>query len=124
MPTVIIADDSPTMRGLVRLALKGLAAELVDAVDGAQALQLCRTRPPLLLLIDLNMPVLDGIGATKALRAEAAPALRDLPIFLMTADRSDEVRVRCLEAGATGLLTKPLRMAEVRAEVQRLLPTT
>lgn len=121
MPRVIVADDSPTMRALVRMALKGLPVELVDAVDGVQAVALCQGEPPLLLLIDLHMPRLDGTEATRQLRASTVPAVSSIPIFLMTADRDDETRARCLDAGATALLTKPLRPGEVRGVVERQL---
>ena len=121
MPTVLIADDSPTIRGFVRLALRGLDVELVEAEDGAQALELARKSPPSLVLLDVNMPVLDGLAATRALRADPDPALSLLPIYLLTAERSEQVRAQCLAAGASGILDKPLRITELKETVAKLL---
>ena len=121
VPTVLIADDSPTIRAFVRLALRGLPVELVEAGDGAQALERARAAPPALALLDVEMPLLDGLGTTRALRSDPDPALRAIPILLLTAGRSDAVREACLAAGASGILDKPLRIPELRAAVERLL---
>jgi CheY-like chemotaxis protein len=121
VPTVLIADDSPTIRGFVRLALRGLAVEIVEAEDGAQAVEKARAAPPTLALIDVNMPVLDGLGATRALRADANPTLRALPILLLTAERGDAVRAECLACGADGVIDKPLKIPALKAAVERLL---
>ena len=121
MPTVLIADDSPTIRGFARLALRGLPVELVEAEDGVQALLLLRESVPALALIDVNMPNLDGLGVLRALRADPDPRLRALPVLLLTAERGEELRAECLGAGALGLIEKPLRIGELKARVAELL---
>ena len=125
MPTVLIADDSPTIRGFARLALRGLPEVLLlDAEDGVQALALLRQHPVALALIDVNMPNLDGLGVLRALRQDPEPLLRALPVLLLTAERSEQLRADCLAAGAkgfTGFLDKPLRLADLKARVEELL---
>ena len=68
MPTVLIADDSPTIRGFARLALRGLPVELVEAEDGVQALLLLRESVPALALIDVNMPNLASVTGSWVLK--------------------------------------------------------
>ena len=121
MPTVLIADDSPTIRGFARLALRGLGVELVEAEDGVQALEQIRREVPALALVDVNMPNLDGLGVLRALRADADPALRGVRVLLLTAERGEELLAQCLAAGATGVIEKPLRIAELKATVGALL---
>ena len=121
---MLIADDSPTIRAFVRLALRDLPIGLVEAEDGAQALERARASRPALALIDVNMPVLDGLGAVRALRSDPDPALRALPVLLLTCERNEAAREACLAAGANGIVDKPLRIPELRAAVERLLGAT
>ena len=111
MAIILVADDSPTIRAFVRLALRGLGAELIEAGDGAQAIERARTIFPDLALIDLHMPGTDGLGALRALRAESDPRLSRLPVLLLTAERSDALRASCEQAGASGFVEKPIKPA-------------
>jgi two-component system chemotaxis response regulator CheY len=125
-PVILIADDSATIRGFVKLVLRGQAAtlppfQLVEAADGEVALVRARTNFPALALIDLHMPNLDGLGALRALRAESEPRLRDLPVLLLTAERGEELRAQCMAAGANGFLDKPLKQPQLLEAVRRYL---
>ena len=124
-PTILIADDSPTIRGFVRLVLRGVTTPftLVEAEDGAQAIAKARELFPALALIDLHMPGTDGLAALRSLRAESDPRLRDLPIFLLTAERGEELRAECLSAGATGFIDKPIKAPPLLEVVRRHLAT-
>ena len=127
MPSLIlIADDSPTIRGFVRLVLRSLSVpfELVEAEDGAQAIAAARSTPPALALIDLHMPGTDGLAALRALRADEDVRLRELPIFLLTAERDEATRESCLAAGATGFIDKPIKPGVLIETVRRLLAPT
>ena len=121
MKTVLIADDSPTIRGFARLALRGLDVDLVEVEDGVQALEQLRRAVPALALVDVNMPHLGGLGLLTALRADADPALRALPVLLLTGERDEALLAQCTAAGATGVIEKPLRIAELKAKVAALL---
>ena len=118
---VLIADDSPTIRGFVRLALRGLPIELVEAEDGAQGLERARQGQCVLALIDLQRPNVDGLTMLRALRAEAG-ALATLPVLVLSGERNEELRAQTLAAGAQGFVEKPLQLAALREAVQRLLP--
>lgn len=118
---VLIADDSPTIRGFVKIALRGLAIELVEAEDGAQGLTKARASQCALALVDVQMPNLDGLGLLRALREDPREDLRKLPVLLLTAERGEDVKAQAEALGAAGFLMKPLQLAAVRAEVEKLL---
>jgi len=121
--TILIADDSPTIRGFVRLVLRSLGEpfELLEAEDGAQAIERARSTLPTLALIDLHMPGTDGLAALRSLRADADPRLAALPVYLLTAERNEELREACAQAGATGFIDKPLKPGALLESVRRAL---
>jgi len=117
--SVLVVDDSPTIRGFARLILRALDVTVVEAEDGAKALAAARATPPPLVLADVNMPVMDGLSLTRELRKDRA--LKDIPVLLLTGEKSDELQRQGLAAGANALLTKPLQAAELQAAVRRWL---
>lgn len=121
LPIILVVDDSPTIRGFVRIALRGLPVEVVDAEDGMQGLEAVARALPSLALIDLQMPVLDGLGMLKTLRADPDPAVRAMPVLLLTAERGEAVRAAGMAAGAQGLVEKPPRLPAIRAVVEQHL---
>ena len=82
--TVLITDDEPHMRQLVRRALAPLPYRLVEAADGLEAITLAQQEQPALLLLDLTMPRLDGWGVLRTLQAD--PILRTIPVLIVTGD--------------------------------------
>jgi two-component system chemotaxis response regulator CheY len=119
--TVLIVDDSPTIRSFAKIFLKQLQLEVVEAEDGAQALALVRENLPLLAIVDVNMPGMDGLTFTRELRADPRPELASLPVVLLTGDRSEQLRQQGVEAGASEFLGKPIRGADLQALVRKLL---
>ena len=117
--SVLVVDDSPTIRGFARLLLRSLDVKVVEAEDGAKALAAARASAPTLVLADVNMPVMDGLALTRELRKDRA--LKDVPVLLLTGEKSDELQKKGREAGANELLTKPLQAAELQAAVRRWL---
>jgi two-component system phosphate regulon response regulator PhoB len=105
MPTILIADDEPAIRELIRFTLEDERIELVEAVDGLEALALARQTRPELILLDVRMPGLDGVEVCRRLRAE--PAHADTCIVMLTAASQPADRGRALAAGANEYLTKP-----------------
>jgi PAS domain S-box-containing protein len=119
-PRVLLADDNADMRDYVRRLL-GERYDVTVAPDGRAALDAIRRDRPDLVLSDVMMPVLDGFGLLGAIRAD--PALRDLPVILLSARAGEEARAEGLDAGADDYLTKPFSARELLARVGANLST-
>lgn len=116
---VLIVDDDSGVRELLALAIDvELELPVERAESAVRALEIARSRPLTLAIIDLIMPGLDGFALCRALRAE--PATRDLPILVVTAARRPEDRSDALAAGATDYLAKPFDLDDLLARVRRL----
>lgn len=118
--TIMMVDDSPSMRMLLRAALLDLGYDVSVAEDGEAALaRLDADETPDLLITDINMPRLDGFGLIAAVREK--PALRDLPILVLTTESSAEKKARARAAGATGWIVKPFHPEKLAAAIRRVL---
>jgi signal transduction histidine kinase/DNA-binding response OmpR family regulator len=113
--TVLVADDNADMRDYVARLL-GRRYSVVLAPDGEQALAMVRRQRPDIVLSDVMMPHLDGFGLVAALRAD--PALRDIPIVLLSARAGEEARIEGLESGADDYLVKPFSARELLARIR------
>jgi CheY-like chemotaxis protein/phosphoribosyl 1,2-cyclic phosphodiesterase len=118
---VLIADDDPVILALLKSTLRSEAFRLYTAADGETALSLARTVRPSLILLDWLMPGLDGTEVTRALRADADPYFRDVPIVLLTAEAGADKTQEGFAAGVTDYLTKPFKAPFVRARVRAWL---
>ena len=112
---ILLADDNADMREYV-VRLLNHRYEVRAVQDGAAALEALQAEPPDLLLSDVMMPRLDGVGLLAAVRAD--PRLRELPVILLSARAGDEARVEGLEAGADDYLVKPFGARELLARVR------
>ena len=118
---ILIADDSPTALLMTRSVVSRLGCAIVTAKDGAEAVTKALEEKPDLILLDVVMPNLDGFGACRRLRAEAAT--RATPILMLTT-RGEEVNVQeGYAAGCTDYLTKPINGSELVEKIKRLLGT-
>jgi CheY-like chemotaxis protein len=116
---ILIADDRASSRELLRTVLQRAGYEVLEAEDGVQALAQARSGHPDLILLDLQMPGLDGFGVLAELRGD--PEFRDLPVLALTASAMRGDREKILEAGFTDYLAKPAGPEIVRETVARLL---
>jgi CheY-like chemotaxis protein len=116
---ILIADDRPSSRELLRLVLERAGYEVVDAEDGQQALERARSESPDLILLDLQMPGLDGYAVLAALRSEKR--FKNLPVLALTASAMRGDRERIMEAGFTDYLAKPAGPEVLRETVARML---
>ena len=120
---VLVAEDNPVNREVVLAMLEPLGCQVTVADDGQEALVALAREPFDLVLMDCQMPVLDGFAATKAWRQqEVATGKRRVPIIALTADVIKGVRERCLEAGMDGYLSKPLEQVQLVTALDRWLP--
>lgn len=118
--TIMMVDDSPSMRMLLRAALLDLGYDVSVAEDGQAALaRFDADETPDLLITDINMPRLDGFGLIAAVRETLA--LRDLPILVLTTESSPEKKARARAAGATGWIVKPFHPEKLAAAIRRVL---
>jgi CheY-like chemotaxis protein len=116
---ILIADDALSSRELLRSILEGSGYHVAEAEDGAQVLERAAAFQPHLIILDLQMPNLDGCAAAMALRE--IPAFVKTPIVALTAAALDAAPERIAEAGFTGYLVKPIGPARLRKYVASLL---
>jgi len=119
MQKVLVADDRATGRELVRTVLEKSGYQVFEASDGEQAVAEARRIQPDLIILDIHMPGLDGFGVIQKLRGE--PRFAAIPIIALTASAMMGDRERAIEVGFTGYITTPIRLAALRAEVERLV---
>lgn len=117
--TVLVVDDSATIRGFCKLCLRPLSLEVAEAEEGAQGLIFVRNTPPALIIVDVNMPGMDGITFVRELREDANPAVRGIPVLLLTGERDAAVRERGLAAGANEVVEKPIKPPALQEAVRR-----
>ncbi len=115
-PHILIADDSAANRDLLQKILQGEGFETTTAVNGRDALEQIQATFPDVVLLDLEMPDLNGIEVLKELRSKPDWGL--LPVILVTEQSAIEDRVRGLDAGASDFLTKPVDISELLARVR------
>ena len=118
-PVVLVVDDVAANRDLIDGLLEGRGYDVRQARDGAEALALVRASEPDVVLLDIDMPVMDGISVCRAIKDD--PATRLVPVVLITAASDRETRIRGLEAGADDFLTKPFDAAELIVRTRVLL---
>ena len=119
MAKILLVEDSEMNRDMLARRLAKRGYEVVIAVDGGQAVALAHTEAPDLILMDMNLPVLDGSAATRQLRA--APATRSIPIIALTAHAMSGDRENALEAGCDDYDTKPIELERLLGKIEALL---
>jgi signal transduction histidine kinase/DNA-binding response OmpR family regulator len=115
---VLLADDNADMRDYIRRLL-GDRWEVTAVANGREALQAVEARRPDLIITDVMMPILDGFGLLRELRADESAAR--IPVLMLSARAGEESRVEALEAGATDYLVKPFAARELLARVEALI---
>jgi putative two-component system response regulator len=116
---VLVADDEESIRHILDRTLRKAGFEVVTAVDGANALEVFAETKPDIVLLDINMPRVDGLEVCERLRND--PASRLTPIIMVTSATATEMRVKGIEAGANDFLSKPLERVELIARIRSLL---
>jgi len=122
VPKVLVVDDQHDNLTLISLALRGQGYRVSTAVNSQDAVVVARLVLPQLILMDISMPVLDGIAATRVIRGE--DEIKDVPIVILTALDDDQFRREAAEAGADGYFTKPIDFPRLHAFLDKLLRGT
>ncbi len=118
-PSILIVDDEPMTRNLLRLMLERVGFEIAEAEDGLKALLMVAEQLPDLLLLDVMMPNMDGLTVCEKMRAQAETAV--IPIILLSARTSSEAVKAGMAAGATRYLAKPISRTELIATIREVL---
>jgi serine phosphatase RsbU (regulator of sigma subunit) len=118
---ILVADDDARSRRLLTLILSRAGFECVEAPDGIEALKRLRDDPPSLLLLDYDMPGMNGAEVLKQLRRDGNAAVAQIPAIMLTGHGGEESEVLCLEAGADDFVTKPINDAVLRARIDTQL---
>ncbi len=108
---ILCVEDNPQNMRLVRKILQHAGYEVLEAMDGLSAIDMTESGQPALILMDVNLPDIDGLEATR--RIKATPHLAHIPIVALTANAMYGDRERCLDAGCDDYLSKPVNKAQL-----------
>jgi CheY-like chemotaxis protein len=118
-PLVLVADDDPSLRQLVRGILTAQGFRVAEAEDGIAALDEAQRLRPDVMLLDMDMPRLDGLGVLDTLRKRLLG--RSVPVIVVTVHNDPAVETRCIELGAEDYITKPIQPASLVARTRAVL---
>ncbi len=116
--TIMVVDDSESIRQVISIALKGAGYEVIEACDGQDALNKLGGPKVHLIVSDVNMPVMDGISLVKQLKAH--PQHKFTPIMMLTTEAQESKMLEGKAAGAKAWLTKPFQPPQLLAAVSKL----
>lgn len=117
--TVLVIDDQDDERAIQSAMLGHLGYRVLEAAGGAAGLQTAAENPPDLIILDVAMPQMDGFSVCRKIRAD--PQTARIPVLFYTASVMGDLEAQAREAGANGILTKPIDPHKVAAEVQRII---
>ncbi len=117
--SILAVDDSASMRQMVSFTLKSAGYEVVEAADGAEALDIARSRPVSLVLTDVNMPKMDGISLIRELRG--LPDYRFTPLLMLTTESGSDKKQEGKAAGATGWIVKPFNPDQLLKTISKVI---
>ena len=118
---ILVADDDATSRKLLVRILSSAGYVCTQVSDGIEALASLHTEPPSLLLLDFDMPGMDGAEVLRQLRQDPEASIAQLPTIMLTGHGGEESEVLCLEAGADDFVTKPINQAVLQARIETQL---
>jgi two-component system, chemotaxis family, chemotaxis protein CheY len=116
---IMTVDDSASMRQMVSFTLREAGYEVIEAIDGKDALDKIERNPIHMLITDINMPNLDGIGLVRKVRAHAV--YRFIPIILLTTESQELKKQEGKAAGATGWIIKPFKPDQLLNVVRKVI---
>jgi len=118
--TVLVVEDFEDTRALMRLELEQRGFRVIEATDGEQAVEMATRERPDIIIMDIGLPLIDGIEATRRIRGDNS--MRDVLVVALTAHHETEYRAQALAAGCDAYLTKPVDFDWLIDLLGRLLP--
>jgi phosphoserine phosphatase RsbU/P len=118
---ILVADDDAMSRRVLAQLLSAAGYNCRVSNDGSEALETIHARPPSLLLLDFDMPGLNGAEVLRRLRSDEDPTVAQIPAIMLTAHGSEQSEVSCLQAGADDFVTKPVNASVLRARIETQL---
>ena len=119
-PTVMVVEEFEDNRFMMRRLLEMSGYRVLEAVNGEEAVELAHRERPQLILMDLSLPQLDGLAATRRIRQH--PDMKDVPIVAVSAHDTADFHADALAAGCNDYVTKPIDFDQLEALLSRLLP--
>lgn len=119
MATIMTVDDCASMRQLVAFTLQSVGHDVVEAVDGSEAVGIARDKKIDLMIVDVNMPNMDGLSFVKSVRG--MPSHKFTPILMLTTEAEEHKRQQGRAAGATGWIVKPFSPEQLLSVVKKVL---
>ena len=119
-PTILVVEDFEDNRFMMRRLLEMSGYRVIEAINGEEAIDLACREKPGLILMDLSLPQLDGLAATRRIRQH--PELSNVPIVAVSAHDTADFHADALSAGCNDYVTKPIDFDELEALLARLLP--
>jgi CheY-like chemotaxis protein len=119
MERILVVDDNAASRDLLRAVLETPDRTVLEAANGREAVERILEHAPDLVLLDIELPFLDGFGVLREIRSD--PRFARLPVLAVTANAMQGVREKVLDAGFDGYVVKPIRASAVRKQVTELL---
>lgn len=117
--TVLLVEDTEDNRFMMKRLLEMAGYEVVEAMNGEEAVKLAKAESPQLILMDLSLPLIDGLAATRLIRK--LPHLQATPIIAVSAHDSSDFQSEAMEAGCNSYVTKPIDFNELEQLIQQLL---
>lgn len=118
-PTVLLVEDTEDNRFMMRRLLEMTGYRVVEAMNGEEAVKLAREKSPHLILMDLSLPVIDGLAATRLIRK--LPKFESIPIIAVSAHDTSDFQSEAIQAGCNSYVTKPIDFNELEELIARLL---
>ncbi len=119
IPKILSVDDSRAIRMVLKRLLRPFACELFEAGDGEEGLAIATNEKPDLIILDYNMPVMDGVTMLRQMREN--PELKRTPVIMLTADASSEIINTVARLGVRDYVTKPFEDAQLLDKVSRVI---
>jgi CheY-like chemotaxis protein len=119
---LLIVEDEDDIRELTRFQLEDAGYSVIESVDGEEAVKMAKMHLPDMILMDINVPFIDGINACRVIKNRLAPIYnKDIPVVMVTAKSSDEAMKAAARAGADGYVVKPFTIEHLLGTIKEVL---